>query len=378
MAKLKPEERKRAAGARPWWKGDLFGGGTPKPRIKSSDFAIFTRQFSTMISAGINVLECLDVLHLQADDPGFKAALATMIEDVRGGTDLSTAMSRHPKVFTRIYVNMIKAGETAGQLDDILQRLASYMESSEKLKREIRSAMTYPIISLAMILIITGFLMLFIIPKFKTMFDNLAEGMELPLPTKIVLAMSNGMKAHWLESLVGIGVVIVLMHYFRKSEAGGYLWDRISLRMPIFGSLFRMVALSRFSRTFSTLIQSGVEILAALDIVSATAGNRVIEKAVAGARVAISAGESIAKPLEDSGVFPPMVVRMIAIGERSGALEQLLEKIADFYDDQVSSGVDQLTALIEPLMLGVMGLIVGGIVVAIWMPIFKMQSALGN
>ncbi len=372
------EQGKRKASGRPWYQVDLFSGGKPRPRISVSDFAVFTRQFSTMISAGINVLECLDVLQEQADDIGFKDVLREMVDDVRSGTDLSTAMSKHQRPFTRIYVNMIRAGETAGQLDEILGRLADYTESTDKLRREIRSAMTYPVISLGMIMVIAGFLLLFIVPKFESMFQSMAEGAKLPGPTRAVLFMSRWMQTYWWAILGGSIVLYLLIRYVKKTDAGGYLWDKMMLKMPIVGPLNQKIVLSRFSRTFSTLTRSGVEILGALDIVSATSGNRVIEKAVAEARSAISGGESIAKPLQQSGVFPPMVVRMVAIGEKSGALEQLLEKIADFYDDQVTAAVDQMTSLIEPLMLGVMGLIVGGIVVAIYLPIFKMSEALSK
>lgn len=348
--------------------------GTAKPRIGGEGLVIFTRQFSTMISAGIPVLECLDILEEQAEDPGFKKVVQMIVEDVRSGFDLSAAIGKHHIVFDRIYINMIKAGEASGQLDTILGRLADYMEATEQLKREIKGAMTYPVVSLVMILGITIFLLVFIIPKFASIFDAL--GVELPLPTKIVMGLSAALTDYLFPlAMIAIGLVLILQ-WWKSTDSGGYLWDRMMLKAPVFGELFQKIALSRFAKTFATLLRSGVPILGALDIVSATAGNRVVEEAVENAKESIRAGDNLAKPLSDSPVFPPMVVRMIAIGEKSGALEQLLEKISEFYDQQVEAMVESLTSLIEPLMIGVMGLIVGGIVLSVFLPIFKIQEAL--
>ncbi len=355
------------------------GGGAkkdPKPRVSSADLVIFTRQFSTMIGAGLPVMECLDILAEQADDPGFKACLYKLCNDVRTGTDLSTALGRHPRVFTDIYVNMIRAGEASGQLDTILLRLAEYLEASESLKRKIKSAMTYPVISMVMILGITGFLLVFIIPKFEKIFSNM--GVELPLPTLIVLGISNILQNSWYFIILVMVAVFVGVTQFKKQPKGRYIWDSMMLKMPVFGDLFQKVAVSRFARTFATLLRSGVAILGALDIVSSTAGNAVLEEAVDASREAIRQGETLAKPLSDCPIFPPMVVRMIAVGERSGALETLLEKIAEFYDEQVDATVEALTSLIEPLMIGLMGFVVGGIVLSVFLPIFKMQQSLGK
>ncbi len=346
----------------------------PTPHVKAEDLVVFTRQFATMIGAGIAVLECLDILMEQAEDPGFKAALRQVIEDVRGGADLSAALGKHPRIWERIYVNMIRAGEASGQLDIILVRLAEYMESTEKLKREIKGAMTYPIISLTMIFGITIFLLVFIIPKFQEIFKALK--VDLPLPTVMVLGLSRIMSTYWLQGILILVAAIILIGWWKKTESGGYMWDKLMLKLPIFGQLFQKVALSRFARTFSTLLKSGVAILGALEIVASTAGNRVLEEAINKARDSIRQGEPLAKPLAECPVFPPMVVRMIAIGERSGALEQLLEKISQFYDEQVSATVEALTSLIEPLMIGIMGLVVGGIVLSVFLPIFKIQEAL--
>ncbi len=346
----------------------------PSPRVSGADLAIFTRQFATMIGAGIPVLECLDVLTQQANDPGFRRCLETVIEDIRGGTDLSTSMSRHPKVFTHIYVNMIKAGEASGQLEAILVRLAEYMEATVKLKREITSAMTYPIISLTMIFLVTGFLMIFIIPKFKEIFVQL--NVDLPLPTAIVLRTSEIMVQYWWGVLLGLVGLIVAALIFKRTETGGLIIDKMTLKVPVFGPLFQKVALSRFARTFSTLIKSGVPILGALEIVASTSGNRVIEATVSSCKDSIRAGDPLSKPLSQSPVFPPMVVRMISIGEKSGALEQLLEKISQFYDEQVAAAVESLTSMIEPIMIAIMGVVVGGIVISVFLPIVKIQQML--
>jgi len=346
--------------------------GGAAPRVTGEMLVIFTRQFATMIGAGIPVLECLYILQEQAEDPGFSRALNQVVEDVRGGSDLSQALAKHPKCFERIYINMIKAGEASGQLDTILVRLAEYLESSEKLKREIRSAMTYPVVSLVMIFGITIFLLVFIIPKFQDIFKIM--GGTLPLPTRIVLLVSKLMTVYWAQALIVIAGAILLLKWYKSTDSGSYNVDSLMLRAPVFGQLIQKVALSRFSKTFATLLRSGVSILNALEIVAATAGNRVVEEAVNNARESIRQGENLAKPLGESPVFPPMVVRMIAIGEKSGALEQLLEKISEFYDQQVEATVEQLTSLIEPIMIGIMGLIVGGIVLAVFLPIFKMQE----
>ncbi|MCY3022616.1 MAG: type II secretion system F family protein [Planctomycetota bacterium] len=347
-------------------------GGPAAPKVSGEMLVIFTRQFATMISAGIPVLECLNILQEQAEDPGFGRALAQIVDDVRGGSDLSQGLAKHPKCFERIYINMIKAGEASGQLDTILARLADYLESSEKLKREIKGAMTYPVVSLVMILGITIFLLVFIIPKFQDMFKSL--GGELPLPTRFVLGLSKVMTVYWAQSLLIMAGAFVVIKWWKSTDSGGYQWDRLMLRLPVFGQLIQKVALSRFAKTFATLLRSGVPILGALEIVASTAGNRVVEEAVNNARESIRQGENLAKPLSESSVFPPMVVRMIAIGEKSGALEQLLEKISEFYDQQVEATVESLTSLIEPIMIGVMGVIVGGIVMAVFLPILKMQE----
>ncbi len=347
----------------------FFGGG-PRAKIDAEALAIFTRQLSTMVSAGIPLLESLEIL---SEDPQYSVVATKVVERVRSGTDFSEALSTYPKIFSKIYISMVKAGEASGQLDGILSRLAEYMESSEALKREIKSAMTYPVVSLCMVILITVGLMVGIVPKFKSIFESL--GVELPVITQVLLALSDAMKNYWYLWILGIGLIIGAFLFWKSTNKGERQWHWVVLRLPVFGTLFRKVALSRFSRTFSTLIQSGVPILGALEIVANTTGNRIIEDAIMVARESVRKGETLGEPLSKCDVFPPMVTRMISIGERSGALEQLLEKIAEFYDQQVKATVEALTSLIEPLLIGLMGGLVGGIVLAIFLPILKIQEA---
>jgi type IV pilus assembly protein PilC len=356
-------------------KSSLFG--PPRPHVKTKDIAVMTRQLSTMISAGIPLLESLEILHEQASDPGFKLALDKIIERVRAGSDFSTALSEHPKLFTKIYVNMIKAGEASGQLDVILQRLADYMESVEELKREIKAAMTYPVISLVLILSITVGLVVGIVPKFKSIFEQLGMT-DLPPPTKILLQISEALRNQYIAVGAGTIVVIVSFLMYIRTKPGMRQWHWFLLHAPVFGPLFRKVAISRFSRTFATLIQSGVPMLGALDIVAATAGNVLVEEAVLKAKDAVARGETLGDPLTATRVFPPMVTRMVSIGEKTGALEKLLMKIAEFYDAEVRATVKALTSLIEPLLIATMGLIVGFIVLSIFLPIIKIQETLSN
>ena len=353
------------------------GGGIfrVRPGVRKDQLVLFTRQASTMISAGVPLLESLEVLQEQADTPQFRCLLDNVIESVRAGSDLSSALEKHEKLFPSIFVSMVRAGEVSGQLDDILVRLAEYLEASEKLKRDIKAAMTYPVISLIMVLGITLFLMIGIVPKFKEIFDSLA--IDLPALTKGVLAVSFALQNHLGMVALGTLAVAVVFIMWKRSKSGSRIWDWMSLHFPVFGPLFQKVALSRFARTFATLIKSGVPILGALDIVADTAGNQVISEVVEKAKENVRQGYTLAEPLMESKVFPPMVCRMVQIGEKSGSLEQLLEKISDFYDDQVNAAVKTLTSMIEPLMIGVMGFLVGGIVLAVFLPIFELQKQLG-
>ena len=367
-----PDKSARVAPGRrrPARRTGLFGA--PRPRVKTKDIAVLTRQLATMISAGIPLMESLEILEDQASDPGFKVVLDKVIDRIRAGSDFSSALSEHPRLFSKIYVNMIKAGESSGQLDVILQRLADYMESVEELKREIKAAMTYPVISLVLILSITVGLVVGVVPQFQTIFEQLGFR-NLPAPTQILLNLSDALRGHFPELLAVLAAGAVFFALYVRTRPGQRHWHWVLLHLPVFGPLFRKVAISRFSKTFATLIQSGVPMLGALDIVAATAGNVLVEAALLKAKEAVTRGETLGEPLGATRVFPPMVTRMIAIGEKTGALEKLLMKIAEFYDQEVRAMVKALTSLIEPLMIAVMGCIVGFIVLAVFLPIIQIQ-----
>jgi type IV pilus assembly protein PilC len=356
----------------------LSGKATARnAKVKLKELVIFTRQLATMISAGIPLLECLEILCEQVENPGFKCVLEEIVMDVRSGTDLSTALSKHPRAFEDIYVNMVRAGEVSGQIDEILVRLAEYQEKTAKLRGQIVSAMTYPVISLILIGGIVMFLLLVIIPKFKEIFGSM--GVELPWLTATLLWLSDVLIEKWYFWVPGSIGFIVAIRLYAKTSIGRRQADWLKLFMPVFGPLFKKVAVSRFARTFATLISSGVPILGALEIVASTSGNVHIEELVMSASESVRQGDTLASPLATKPkIFPPMVTRMIAIGEKSGALEQLLMKISEFYDDEVEQAVEQLTSLIEPIMICVMGVIVGGMVLAIFLPIFALQKSLSN
>lgn len=354
------------------------GGGLFKKQAKTNkeELVLFTRQLSTMVSAGLALLESIEVLTLQADSPGLKITCEKLASELKGGSDLSSAMEKCPKAFSPLYISMVRAGEASGQMDIILERLADYLESSQALQREVKSAMTYPVISLVLVLGITAFLMLGVVPTFKQVFEGL--GSELPPLTAFVLGVSDWLKTNWMlwvGGSIGGGFALIT---FKKSKAGIQIWDRFVLRAPIFGPIVRKIALARFSRTFSTLVRSGVPIMGTLDIVSETAGNVVVSQAVQNSKAAVRNGQLLSEPLGESKVFPPMVVRMIAIGERTGALEALLEKIAEFYDAQVKAAIKSLTSLIEPLLISFMGVIVGGVVLSVFLPILDVVGKLSG
>jgi len=347
-----------------------------KPNANRTELVLFTRQLATMVGAGISLLEGLEVLAEQAETPPFRACCERLINEVRGGADLSAAMEHCPKAFSELYVSMVKAAEVSGQMDIILVRLADYLEAAEELRREIKSAMTYPVISMILVTGITAFLMIGIVPGFRQVFESLDT--ELPALTKFVLETSEWMRSQWLIlALASFGAPFGIWA-FAKTERGALLFDQLSLKAPVFGPLFSKVALARFSRTFSTLIRSGVPIMGTLDIVASTAGNRVISKAVLESREAVRSGNMLSEPLSRSPQFPPMVVRMIAIGEKSGALENLLEKIAEFYDSQVKATVKSLTSMIEPILISVMGVMVGGVVLSVFLPILDVVGNLSG
>jgi type IV pilus assembly protein PilC len=356
--------------------GSRFSFAKPKPSATSAELVIFTRQLSTMVASGLALLESLEVLAEQAQTPGMKATCETLVAEVRAGNDLSAAMERCPKSFDHLYISMVRAGEVSGQMDVILARLAEYQEESQQLQREIKSAMAYPAISLCLVVGITLFLMLFIVPGFRQMYDSWDE--ELPAITTFVLDVSESLRDHWAlwfgaGALSAAGFVA-----WKRTKRGTRAWDAFVLKAPVFGPLLSKLALARFSKTFATLVRSGVPIMATLDIVAATSGNSTVEKAVLDSRESVRSGNLLSDPLSRSPVFPPMVVRMIAIGERTGSLDSLLEKIAEFYDQQVRASVKALTSLIEPILITVMGVIVGGVVMAVFMPILDMVSKLGS
>ncbi|MFM7297025.1 MAG: type II secretion system F family protein [Planctomycetota bacterium] len=346
------------------------------PRVTNEELVLFTRQLSTMVGAGLALLESIDVLGEQAETPGLRTVCAQIGADLRSGSDLSSAMERCPRAFSPLYVSMVRAGEASGQMDVILARLADYLESSQALKREIKAAMTYPVISLVLVISITAFLMLGVVPTFRQVFEGL--GTELPALTQFTLDTSEWLKNNWYVVVGGAFGAFAGFTLLKQTPRGALLFDHVALRAPVFGPIARKVALARFSRTFATLIRSGVPIMGTLDIVADTAGNRVIANTVAAAKESVRNGQLLSDPLAQSSVFPPMVTRMIAIGERTGSLEQLLEKIAEFYDAQVKAAIKSLTSLIEPLLITFMGVIVGGVVLSVFLPILDVVGKLSG
>jgi len=351
-------------------------GMAKKASAKKGELEVFTRQLATMLSAGIPMLEALEILADQAESPGFAYCLDKVVEDIRSGSDLSKAMEPHKKVFSHIYVSMIRAGEVSGQIDTILTRLAEYLEAAAHLRSEIKSAMTYPVISLVLVIGIASFLMIGIVPSFKPVFESLE--VDLPGLTVMIMDAAFFMRDYWYLIFGGMFGAMMGIGAACRTKKGAYFKDVVMLKLPVFGLLFKKVALSRFSRTFATLIKSGVPILGAMEIVSDTSGNLVISGIVDRARDSVKNGDSLSDPFLNSSVFPPMVVKMMAIGERSGALDALLEKIAEFYDQQVEAEVKGLTSMIEPIMIAIMGVVVGGIVLAVFLPIFKLQEKLAT
>ena len=378
---LTPVEVTKAGGLAAWFGGGKKGpgskrGAAKRSSVKKGELEVFTRQLATMLGAGIPMLEALEILADQAESPGFAFCLDKVVDDIRSGSDLSKALEAHKRVFSHIYVSMIRAGEVSGQIDIILTRLAEYLEASAHLRSEIKSAMTYPVISLVLVIGIASFLMIGIVPSFKPVFESLE--VDLPGLTVFIMDIAFFMRDFWYVIFGGMAAVFVGIKMFCKTPRGTLIKDHVMLRLPVFGVLFKKVALSRFARTFSTLVKSGVPILGAMEIVSDTSGNKVISNIVDAARDSVRNGESLSEPFSKSTVFPPMVTKMMAIGERAGALDALLEKIAEFYDQQVEAEVKGLTSMIEPIMIAIMGVIVGGIVLAVFLPFFKLQEKLSG
>jgi type IV pilus assembly protein PilC len=346
-----------------------------QPKVVQADIILFCRQFSTMIDAGLPIIQCLEILHSQQENVTFKKMLKEIKANVEGGQTFAETLSKYPKQFDDLFVNMIQAGEAGGILDIILRRLSVFLEKAAKLKAQIKGAMTYPIVTMIIAAIVVAVIMVFVIPVFEEMFSGM--GGALPLPTQICVNMSRFIKGNILFIIGGIVGFIFLTKKFYATAKGRVIIDDVSLKMPVFGSLIRKAAVSKFTRTTGTMLSSGVSILDSLEIVAKTAGNKTIEKAIFETRAAIAEGRTMSDPLAESGVFPSMVCQMIAVGESTGALDDMLGKIADFYDEEVDQAVENMTALIEPFMLVFLGVVIGGLVVSMYLPIFKMAAALG-
>jgi type IV pilus assembly protein PilC len=338
--------------------------------VKLQDVSRFTRQFSAMTSAGLALVTCLDILGGQSDNKKLGASVKQVSSDIQGGSTLAEAMQKHPKIFNTLYVNMVAAGEASGSLDTVLSRLADYLEKSDALIRKIKGAMTYPVIVLCVAVAATIAMLTFVVPTFAQMFTE--SGGSLPLPTKIVMDISNFLQKFGpLMLLMAVGIAVAISYYY-KTPDGKLRIDILKLKLPVFGDLERKSSISRFSQTLSTLLTSGVTILDALSITAKTAGNKVLELGILRTLERISGGQTIAEPLKETGVFPPMVIHMIAVGEKTGDLAEMLKKISEFYQEEVDAAIEALTSIIEPIMIIVMGIVIGGILIAMYLPMFDM------
>jgi type IV pilus assembly protein PilC len=351
------------------------GGKTPSKagsKVKDKEMAIFTRQFSTMIDAGLPLVQCLNILAEQSESKNLRAVTDRVARSVEQGSTLADSLRRHPRTFDDLFTNMVEVGESGGILDVVFQRLAVYIEKAAALRRKVKGAMIYPASIMGVAALVVIFMLTFVIPTFTKMFKDL--GADLPLPTQVVVWLSEFVRTYILLIIAAIvGCVFALRAYYR-TEKGQATIDALLLKVPVMGTLIRKVAVARFTRTLGTLVSSGVPILEGLRITARTAGNKVVEKAVLQCRAAVTAGKTLAEPLKASGVFPPMVIQMISVGEQTGALDAMLSKIADFYDDEVDTAVSAMTALLEPIMIVVLGVLIGGLVVAMYLPIFKLVT----
>lgn len=354
--------------------GGKIGGGARQQKITTKDVVIFTRQFATMIDAGLPLVQGLEIISSQQANKSFKQVLTDVKETVESGSTFADALRKHPKVFDDLFVNLVAAGEVGGILDTILNRLAVYMEKSEALKKKVKGAMLYPVIVLVVAVVVIAVLLIFVIPIFEKMFAEF--GKELPGFTQMVMGLSNWLKTWIIPLLILLAVVVYVFKRFYATERGRTIVDDLILKSPVFGDLIRKVAVARFTRTLGTMISSGVPILDGLDIVARTAGNKTVQTAIEKTRKSISEGQNIAEPLAESGVFPPMVVQMISVGEATGALDAMLSKIADFYDEEVDAAVDALTSMLEPMLMVFLGGTIGALVVAMYLPIFTLASAI--
>ncbi|MCJ7748762.1 MAG: type II secretion system F family protein [Desulfobacterales bacterium] len=357
-------------------KGKEFKFSLPfKKKVKQRSIAIFTRQLATMIDAGLPLVQSLEILASQQEDKVFKEIIRGIREDVEAGSTFAGALKKHPVTFNELYTNLVVAGEEGGILDTILNRLCTYIEKAESLKKKVKSALVYPATIVGVAVIVVMILMLLVIPVFETMFKS--AGQSLPLPTLITLGLSKLIQKYIFIIIPGLILCFYLFRKYYQTEKGKALFDMILLKLPVFGPLFQKIAVARFSRTLGTLVSSGVPILDGLNIVSKTAGNKTIETAIQNARASIREGETISEPLGRSGNFPPMVIQMISVGESTGALDSMLSKIADFYEEEVDVAVGNLTSLLEPLLMVFLGLVIGGVVISMYLPIFNMASAVG-
>jgi len=347
-----------------------------KPKVTTKDLVVFTRQFATMIDAGLPLVQCLEILSSQNENATFKEVIGAVKEDVESGNTFADALAKHPKVFDRLYVNLVNAGEMGGILDTILNRLAAYIEKAMNLRKKVKGAMVYPATVVGVAVIVVAIILIFVIPVFQSMFGGM--GKSLPAPTLVVIAMSDFLKKYFLFMLIAFFILVGIMKRIYRTEKGRMAFDKVFLKLPIFGDLIRKVAVAKFTRTLGTLISSGVPILEGLEVVAKTAGNAVVEQAVLRTRDSISEGRTIAEPLKETKVFPPMVVQMISVGEATGALDQMLNKIADFYDTEVDEAVSALTSAIEPLLMVFLGGTIGGIVIAMYLPVFTMAGAMSG
>jgi len=351
-------------------------GKVRKGKVSLDDLAIFSRQLATMVDSGIALVHCLEILGEQSESKTLVDVSLKIQSDIESGKNFYDCLAQHPYVFSELYISMVKAGEVSGKLNEILERLAEYLEKTSALQRKIRSSLIYPAVVISMALIITSILLLKVVPTFKGIFESL--GGTLPLPTQILLAISDIFRRYFIFVFLSFIVFIFLLKKYISTPKGRYKFDRLLLNLPIFGILVKKVAVAKFTRTLATLVRSGVPIINALTIVGKTSGNKIVEEAVVNAAMSVKEGEPISGPLLRSKVFPPMVVRMISVGEQTGELEKMLNKIADFYDSQVDAAVSGLTSMIEPIVIGFLGIIIGGIVVALFLPIFKITELLGK
>ena len=346
-----------------------------QPKVNKKDLVVFTRQFSTMLDAGLPLVQGLTILAEQTENKTFQGILKQVVNDVEGGSGLAEALGKHPQIFDDLFVNLVAAGETGGILDNIFQRLATYIEKAEKLKSQIKAAMAYPLVVISIAILVIGVILIFVIPVFEDMFADF--GSALPVPTQIIVNMSGFLRRNILYIIVTVLLIWFLIKKYRDSRGGRKKIDTLLLKLPVIGIVLKKVAIARFSRTLGEMIKSGVPILEALEIVARTSGNVVLEEVILKLRSSVSGGQTISEPLSESDIFPGMVIQMISVGETTGALDTMLEKIADFYDDEVDTAVAAMTSMLEPILMVFLGGSIGGLVIAMYLPIFKMAAGMG-